>query len=323
MPPVTDRIVDHFDCHDPGGVVGVYLYGSSIAGGLRHESDVDLLVVSRRSLSTPERCVITDLLLRYSGRRATVEPGRPVELTSVVHSELTPWSYPPRCDYQYGEWLREEITAGQLPAAHPDPDLAILLIAARSASEPLRGPALDQIIDPAPTADLRRAIRDSLQPLLGYLEGDERNVLLTLARMVVTLETGEIVPKDEAARRVMSGLSQGCREVLNLARRGYLGEAADDWTHLRDQARETADCLASPYSRAVSPRSVRSWLTRAARSVTAATQPDHREGTSVVDGQLPTGGGRVPMAATRHRRRVHRDRRAAGRRHVRGRAAAV
>ena len=68
MPSATDRIVDHFDSHDPGGVVGVYLYGSSIAGGLRQESDIDLLLVSRRSLSTPERRVMTDLLLRYSGR---------------------------------------------------------------------------------------------------------------------------------------------------------------------------------------------------------------------------------------------------------------
>ncbi len=245
MPSATDRIVDHFDSHDPGGVVGVYLYGSSIAGGLRQESDIDLLVVSLRSLSTPERRVMTNLLLSYSGRRATVEPDRPVELTSVVHSALTPWNYPPQCDYQYGEWLRDEITAGQLPAAHPDPDLAILLTAARSASEPLRGPALDQITDPVPTTDLRRAIRDSLQPLLADLEGDERNVLLTLARMVVTLETGEIVPKDVAARSVTSSLPEGCRDVLDLARRAYLGEAADDWTHRQDKARETADCLAA------------------------------------------------------------------------------
>jgi len=250
MPSAAERISDHVERHDPGGVVGLYLYGSSTAGGLRHESDIDLLLVTRRSLSALERAALSDLLLRYSGRGGTVAPGRPVELTSVVHTDLIPWRYPPVCDYQYGEWLRAEINAGQIPAPHPDPDLAILLTAARSASEPLRGPALDQVSDPVPAPDVRRAIHDSLDPLLGDLVGDERNVLLTLARMVVTLETGQIVPKDQAARRVMDKLPLACREVLDAARRGYLGEAVDDWTGFREPARQTAEWLAGQLRRA-------------------------------------------------------------------------
>jgi streptomycin 3"-adenylyltransferase len=244
MRDVIDRVSDYFDSNCDA-LVGLYLYGSSISGGLQRESDIDVLAVTRRSLSTPERVGITDLLLRFSGRRATAEPGRPVELTSVVHSELSPWRYPPVCDYQYGEWLREDITAGQVPAPHPDPDLAILISSARSSSKPLRGPAFEEITDPVPAADLRRAIHDSVQPLLGDLHGDERNVLLTLARMVVTLETGQIVSKDDAARRVMSGLPPSSRELLDLACQGYLGAVADDWTHNRDQTRETAERLAA------------------------------------------------------------------------------
>ncbi|MDQ0373940.1 aminoglycoside adenylyltransferase domain-containing protein [Cellulomonas humilata] len=53
----------------------------------------------------------------------------------------------------------------------------------------------------APVADLRRSIDDSLEPLLDGLVGDERNVVLTLARMVVTLETGAIVSKDVPPER--------------------------------------------------------------------------------------------------------------------------
>ncbi len=243
MHAVVDRVSGYFDGSD--ALVGLYIYGSAIAGGLRHESDLDLFVVTHRTLSARERVEITDLLLRFSGRRATVEPGRPVELTSVVHAELRPWRYPPGCDYQYGEWLREDFTAGLVPAPHPDPDLAILITSARSSSKPLRGPALDEITDPVPPADLSRAIKDSVQPLLEDLRGDERNVLLTLARMVVTLETGEIVSKDDAAARVMSILPPGSRELLDLARRGYLGAVADDWTRNRAQTQETADRLAA------------------------------------------------------------------------------
>jgi streptomycin 3"-adenylyltransferase len=244
MHDVIDRVSEYLDSNRDG-LVGLYLHGSFIAGGLQHESDIDLLAVTRRSLSMRERVEITDLLLRFSGRRATVEPGRPVELTSVVHSELSPWRYPPDCDYQYGEWLRGDITAGQLPAPHPDPDLAILITSARSSSRPIRGPALDEITDPVPPADVRRAIRDSVEPLLGDLRGDERNVLLTLARMVVTLETGEIVSKADAAHRVMSELPPASRDLLDLARQGYLGVVADDWTQNGDQTQETAERLAA------------------------------------------------------------------------------
>ena len=69
--------------------------------------------------------------------------------------------------------------------------------------------------------------------------------MLTLARMVVTLETGEIVSKDDAARHVMSGLPARGRELMDLARQGYLGMVADDWTENRDQTRETAERLAA------------------------------------------------------------------------------
>ena len=100
-----------------------------------------------------------------------------------------------------------------------------------------------------PPADVRRAIKDSVQPLLGDLVGDERNVLLTLARMVVTLETGEIVSKDDAARRVMSSLPSGSRDLLDLARQGYLGAVADDWTQNGELTRETAERLAADVRR--------------------------------------------------------------------------
>src|SRR5262245_37834574 len=116
MPSVTDRVLEHVERHDPGGLLGLYLHGSSVAGGLRADSDIDLLAITRRSLTARERAQLTDLLLRYSGRRATVSPGRPVELTSVVLAAVAPWQYPPTCDYQYGEWLRDAFAAGRQPA---------------------------------------------------------------------------------------------------------------------------------------------------------------------------------------------------------------
>jgi streptomycin 3"-adenylyltransferase len=51
---------------------------------------------------------LTDLLMQFSGRRATVAPGRPLEVTAAGLDDVLPWSCPPVSDFLYGEWLREE-----------------------------------------------------------------------------------------------------------------------------------------------------------------------------------------------------------------------
>ena len=242
---MIEHLLRHLDRGDPGGVRGLYVFGSSVVGGLRPDSDLDLLLVTDRSLDADERTALLHLLFRFSGRRASVTPGRPVELTSVVLDEVVPWAYPPMCDFLYGEWLRTELADGRLPERHRNPDLAVLLTTLREHARTLRGPDPAGLLSPVPGADLRRAILDSLGPLLDDLSGDERNVLLTLARMVVTLETGEILPKDQAARRLLPGLPAPDRSVLALAAAGYLGEAVDDWAGDPGRAHATATDLAA------------------------------------------------------------------------------
>jgi streptomycin 3"-adenylyltransferase len=241
---VVDDLRDFLERNDPGGVVGTYLYGSSVLGGLRPDSDIDVLVLTRRSLTDPDRRGLTDFLLRFSGRRATVVPGRPLEVTTLVVDDVAPWRYPPTCDYLYGEWLRDQYLGGDLPQRHPSPDLAVLLTTARERAEVLSGAALETLLAPVPGADLLRAVQDSLDPLLGNLVGDERNVLLTLARMVVTVRTGRIVAKDEAARLLLPGLDEPHRQLLDLAGRAYVGDVHDDWDDLRDETAATAAHLA-------------------------------------------------------------------------------
>jgi len=53
--------------------------------------------------------------------------------------------------------------------------------------------------------------------------GEERNVILTLARTVVTAETGQIVSKDQAADLVLPSLREPHRSVLSTAARGLSG----------------------------------------------------------------------------------------------------
>ena len=245
MAPAPQPLVRHLDESRPGGLLGLYLFGSSVVGGLRADSDVDLFAVTDRSLRPDERRDLVATLLRISGRRASVTPGRPLELTAVVHGDVVPWSYPPVCDFLYGEWLREEFEAGQLPQPHTNPDLAVLITTVHQHSEVLLGPDPQDLLPGVPGRDLRRALHDSVPSLLVDLVGDERNVLLTLARMLFTLQTDEIVSKDVAGRRIASELPEPGRSVLALAVADYLGEVSHDWSRRPEEARETAGLLAS------------------------------------------------------------------------------
>jgi len=74
--------------------------------------------------------------------------------------------------------------------------------------------------------------------------GDERNVLLTLVRMIVTAQTGQIVSKDEAVAEVLHSIQERHRPVLSLALAGYLGEVQDDWAQEQAGVSDIATYLA-------------------------------------------------------------------------------
>jgi streptomycin 3"-adenylyltransferase len=200
-------------------VIGAYLHGSSVLGGLRPASDVDVLVVTRREMHEKERRALLRGLLGISGSRNKV---RPVELTVVVQSEVRPWRYPPRGDFLYGEWLRSEYEAGRVPEPEPMPDLALLITMTLAGDHPLTGPSAARILDPVPHSDVVRASVAGIPGLLDDLDGDTRNVLLTLTRIWTTLATGQIRSKDAAADWALAHLPPQHRPALEHARQLYL-----------------------------------------------------------------------------------------------------
>ncbi|MBM7172778.1 DUF4111 domain-containing protein [Streptomyces sp. G44] len=241
---VVRLVRDVFGADD---TIGVYLHGSAVLGGLRPHSDLDVFVLVRRRTTTARRRALTDGLLAISGSGADAGGGaggearRPVELTVAVQSDIRPWTYPPRGEYQYGEWLREAYVRGQTPAPGPSPDLALLATMVLRGRTPLVGPEPGRVLDPVPPGDVVRAMAAGLPELLDELGTDTRNVLLTLARIWTTLATGRIEPKDVAAEWVLGRLPGHHRPVLAHARAVHLGEECECWGALSAQVEPHAE----------------------------------------------------------------------------------
>ncbi|MEU0585370.1 aminoglycoside adenylyltransferase family protein [Streptomyces sp. NPDC006132] len=225
--PGTDHLVRLLRAVLGDSVLGVYAHGSATLGGLRPHSDVDVLAVVREPTTHGQRRALVEELLEVSGRGR-----RPVEMTIVVRDAVRPWRYPPACDFLYGEWLREDFERGVVPAPGLSPDLAPVLTMVLLADAPLYGPRPAELLDPVPAADLRRAIVAGVPELMGELETDTRNVLLTLARVWSTLATGGIRSKDAAAAWAIERLPAAHRPVLAHARAVYLGEEREGWDDL-------------------------------------------------------------------------------------------
>ena len=213
-------------------VVGVYLYGSAVSeGGLRPDSDLDIFVLGARPLRRAQKRQLIDALLPISGRETRPPAWRPLEVTVVAQPEVRPWRYPPRWELQYGEWLRGAFLAGDLEAwPAVNPDLAVLISMVRSMGKSITGPPPAEVLDPVPPNDLAHAMLDEVPRLLGDLEADTRNVLLTLARVWITLVTGEFRTKDEAAAWADDRLPNVHRPILAQARDLYLAGGYGRWT---------------------------------------------------------------------------------------------
>ncbi len=223
-------------------ILGIYLYGSATLGNLRPESDIDILIITNQELSAHIREKLTEQLLSVSGRVGCKEK-RPLEVTIINQREIAPWQFPPRCEYMYGEWIRDDIEAGEIPQPFYDPDVAILLWQARAHSITITGMEAENLIPVIPFSVIRLAMKESLPGLIASLAGDERNVLLTLARMWFTLETGEICTKDAAAEWVCPKLPQDFRILIEMAKDAYVGKIEDQWEMLEYEAALLADFM--------------------------------------------------------------------------------
>jgi len=215
-----------------------------VSGGLRPLSDIDLLAVVDGPIGDPERKALLDALLQASGHYPAPEGApRPIELTVFDSTQLRGLGQPPRAEFLYGEWLRSAFEAGDIPEPFTSPDLALILAQARLTADPIAGPAAVDLLPVVSPESVRSAMLDALPALIDDLDGDERNVLLTLARMWRTAERGDFVSKDAAATWCIPLLPEATAATLARASDAYLTGNDPDWRNRRAEVHEAAIVL--------------------------------------------------------------------------------
>lgn len=230
--------------HLGAGLVAIHLFGSAVDGGLQPHSDIDLLVTVTQPPDETVLRALATALLAISAPPGSSPDLRALEVTVLALEHVVPWRHPARRELQFGEWLRTDLMAGVVEPPMMDHDLAILLTKVRGHSTPIVGPEAAQLLQAVPRADLRRALLDTVAQWNTPEDwaGDEKHIILALARIWYTAVAGGIASKDQAAAWLLERLEAPYRPVLSKARAIYLGLEEDDLA--QRHAAETAAFIA-------------------------------------------------------------------------------
>lgn len=234
-------------------LLGVYLYGSSLVGGLQKYSDIDLFVVANRVTSPEEKTRLIANLLQISGIYMKSSK-RPIEITIVEKAVINPWQYPPHFDFQYGDWLRESFEKGIIEPwlTHEMPDLALIITQVLLKSQTLFGLKPERLLAHVPYHDFIKAMVHDLNTLAMDLEHDTRNVLLTYARIWSTLETNAIRSKPAAADWVLNHLPKVYRPVMKRAKSICIGVENEYWEDIKVLVQSCADFMVDKINEQIS-----------------------------------------------------------------------
>lgn len=216
-------------------LLGVYLYGSSLVGGLQRYSDIDLLVVIGRKTTLKEKAFLVKNLLRISGLyMKDVKP--PLEVTLVEKNAVNPWRYPPHFDFQYGEWLRTDFEKDCIEPfpTKEMPDLALIVTQVLLKSRTLWGEIPQKVFSNVPYHDFMEAMLHDIDRLFEELKSDTRNVLLTLVRIWSTVATNEIRSKPAAAQWACNHLPLHHQKPIERAFLICTGEGNEHWDDIEE-----------------------------------------------------------------------------------------
>jgi hypothetical protein len=268
IPEPLDRILpallDDLRASLGPGLVGAYLYGSAVSGGFDPKlSDVDLVVVTEGSSDDIEFAVYDGIITRLAAR----EPGWAdrLEITFVGRDTLA--------NFRSGGPLVEishDIPLGRLTTADDWLETWFLV---RDADTPLLGPSPRELIPPITFGEFIRGAALDVDRLVDKSRDDPRDGsvayrLLTLCRILRSVESGAICSKDEGAAFVAERYPDR-RWVIDAALAVRHGAGSRVFTTVERRAVSELMGLLAEEIRRTGPPSVPGWRED-------ATAPDER-----------------------------------------------
>jgi predicted nucleotidyltransferase len=190
--------------------VGQYLFGSLANGGFDRDSDVDVLVVTDDVLSADLFAALQTMQARIAA--LDVWCATQLEVSYIPQAALRRFdpanNLHPHLDRGRGETLY---------LMQHDSDWVVQRYVLRERGITLAGPAPHALIDPVSPDDLRQAMLPILRDWLAHFldepdrlskQGNQSYTVLSLCRILYTLDFGLVISKPDAARWARENLGE-------------------------------------------------------------------------------------------------------------------
>jgi hypothetical protein len=199
--------------------VGAYVTGSLTTGEFDEASDIDVVIVTEGELDDAQFDALELMHVEISKK----------ETRWATQLEV---SYFPRADlrrYDPGRSLHPRLDRGKgerLKMMHHDSDWVAQRHMLREKGITLIGPDPKKLIDPISPDELREAMRplllDWIRPLLDERvpfagRGHQAYIVLTVCRILYTMEHGEVVSKREAAKWAQENMHDRWQPLIERA----------------------------------------------------------------------------------------------------------
>jgi streptomycin 3"-adenylyltransferase len=200
------------------GFVGAYLHGSLAMGSFyRPKSDLDVLFVVERALTSEERRAVALRMCELSDERPVV--GDP-EMSVVRRAETTDFHQPLPLEVQYSAEWKQAIRDGEVDfsTGRSDPELAAYCTAVRARGVCLRGEPITEVFGPVPP----QANRDAVLYDLAWILQDDRMLespiygVLNCCRVLAFEASGKpgVLSKDEGGVWALANLPDEHRRIV-------------------------------------------------------------------------------------------------------------
>ena len=213
------------------GLVGVYLHGSLALGCFNPAlSDIDVLVVTKRPLTSTEREALAPLLAA----------GGRVEISFLPEPTLRPWRHPAPYDLHFA-WK-----GSRLLGPGEDHDLAAHFTVARHAGVPLLGPPPTDVFPDVPWEDYEDSLRRDLESC--GEDGGGIYAVLSPARIWATLTERVVHSKASGAAWALERAPAEYQHLLSRVLEIYRTGTSEPWFD-REEVRPFVDFVIAQVSK--------------------------------------------------------------------------